>query len=568
VSKGLDIIQESVDRRLWIALFAAQVESVSAVRATLGGKDERQQQLLSIGVLPTIQVPALFEDIGPRGRVPHVWEVSAGEDATGEPRYVALDPTSDSTAGLTTRGVVRLALPGTQSIAAPANDVRAGAIQAGVGDRPPRLDDPDEAARLVAWVRLRPTERLESMSLSWVGVNAVEIDQRQTVEGRVVGQGDGSADQVVRLPAQSIQPDSFQLQVEEEGRGYQLWQRVDDLSTVGRDAAAYTLDSEAGTVAFGDGIRGKVPDRGRRIRVARMRSGGGSAGNLAAGSLTKISALNVATRAPVTRKLKVTQQVPTSGGQAAETLSDAEKRIPQLFRHRERAVTDDDYQQLASTAPGIRVGRVEVLPRFKPQQRRSNVPGVVSVMALPFKETRKPPNPRPDRPFLEALHSHLDERRPVTTELYVIGCEYISIGLGVGITLRAGAGRNEVIQNVRDALRDYLWPLPPGGPDGSGWPLERSVADRDLEVVIARVGGVRTVAGVNLFTPDGGAWKLLPRAEAGAPLEVTLLPWQLPELMDVVVVVDDEPPTDLRGLPDPYADGIGGVAVPVVPEIC
>ncbi|HEU4390463.1 MAG TPA: putative baseplate assembly protein, partial [Blastocatellia bacterium] len=225
-------------------------------------------------------------------------------------------------------------------------------------------------------------------------------------------------------------------------------------------------------------------------------------------------------------------------------------------------------KRLALDTPGVRAGRVEVMPRFKPQQRRNDVPGVITVMALPFKPQALPPNPRPDRPFIEAVHTQLSERRPVATELYVIGCEYVALGLSIGITIREGFGRDSVLNAVRDSLRLFLWPLAPGGIDGGGWPLGRSVRDREIEVVVARVPGVNTVTGVNLFKRSGADWQMIAHPNACAPIEMSLQSWQLPELLSVVVVADANPPDNLRGVPNPFGDQGGVVAVPVVPEVC
>jgi predicted phage baseplate assembly protein len=407
---------------------------------------------------------------------------------------------------------------------------------------------------------------MESLALSWVGVNAVEIDQRQTVELRVVGISSGSADPEISLGAASVEPESLVIEVEEQGRGYVAWARVADLATAGRDAAVYTLDAEAGTIRFGDGVRGRIPDRERRVRVARMRAGGGAAGNLPSGTLTAMTALDLDNT--VVTKLKILQGLPTDGGDDAETLAEAERRIPAVLRHRDRAVTEEDYRRLAAETPGVRVGRVAVLPRFKPHQRRRDVPGVVSVVVLPFKEERQPPNPRADRPFLEAVHGYLDARRPLAAELYTIGCEYVPLGVSVGLTLREGFGRDTVFNAVREELRRHLWPLEAGGLSPEGWPFGKEVRDRELEVVVARVEGVATVAPVNLFTRQGNQWRILPRADANATVTLTLDPWQLPELLSVVVVADSEAPTDLRGVPSPFPDAGHQVAVPVVPEFC
>jgi hypothetical protein len=270
--------------------------------------------------------------------------------------------------------------------------------------------------------------------------------------------------------------------------------------------------------------------------------------------------------------LKVAQSLPTEGGQDAETLEEAEARIPAMFRHKERVVTGEDYQRLVQETPGVRVSRVEVLPRFKPQQRRSNVPGVVSVMVWPYRDGYQAPNPRADRPFLEAVFAYLDLRRPLATELYTIGCEYVPLGAAAGITIQDGAGRQETLLAVQDALRRYLWPLDPGGVKGLGWPIGTAVVDRELEVVVARVPGVQSVSGVNLFkvvrdAQDRPQWSRITPTAVNGSASLTLQSWQLPELLAVVVDADGNLPADLAQPANPFA-GPEGVAVPVVPEVC
>ena len=95
-----------------------------------------------------------------------------------------------------------------------------------------------------------------------------------------------------------------------------------------------------------------------------------------------------------------------------------------------------------------------------------------------------------------------------------------------------------------------------------------------MEVEISRVAGVGEVGGINLFRradgEHGPEWRLLPRNTADPTQTLALEPWQLPELLSVLVV-DGAPgegaPGDLRALPNPFADA-DAVAVPVVPEVC
>ncbi|WP_088889353.1 putative baseplate assembly protein [Leptolyngbya ohadii] len=560
--QGFDLVKRTVDGCLWMALLAANRDQVAAVKATLGQSDTGGRQLLNVGIMPGIQAIDPFTDNSPIVPIPLTWEISSFKD--GEPpNYLTLDVIADSTQGLTRRGVMRLALPAASLIQSPTLEVQTD-IDAGVGDRPPRLDMPEKAERLVAWLRLRPTVRMESLALSWVGINAVEIDQRQTFTNRIIGQSNGAPQQEFILPGQSVDAASLEIQVE-MGEGFRPWQAIDDLAIAGRDPV-FQLDSEAGTIRFGDGVRGLIPEAGKRIRVVRLRSGGGSAGNLAPATLTAINARRL-NGDPVAR-LKVIQSLPTDGGVDAETPEEAEQRIPSLFRHRDRAVTETDYKTLAAATPGLRVGRVEILPRFKPHQRLGNIPGVVSVMVLPFQPTISPPSPRPDRPFLETVHRYLEARRPLGTELYVIGCQYVPLGISVGITVRNGASQETVLNNVRESLRRFLWALPPGGTEQQGWMLGKTVRDRELEIIVSQVAGVNSVSGINLFTREGEGWSMVPRPDRCLPVELALQAWELPELLSVVAVVDDRgAPEDLRGVPNPFASA-GAVAVPVVPEVC
>lgn len=589
---GLDVFSESLDRALWLALLAPEANSPEqqgvlnlAVRERMGGTGPDGPALLTLGLVPAITRPEPFEEIGTRARLAVRWELTGPGDSERGVTYqtLAAFPDSDGTEGLTRAGTVRLRLPGTDWIAAPSNDVGVNPL-AGVGDSPPRLDDEAKASRLVAWLRLRPAPQHphQTLRLAWIGINAADIEQRRTLTDQLLGQSDGKADQVFRLPLPQVESSSLQIEVEDpEGRGYQAWIRVDDLAAISadaletRDAPAYELDAAAGEIRFGDGVRGRVPKAGMRIRLASGRFGGGVAGNLPAGSLGDMTGRSIAS--PKAVQLKVHQPLAAEGGAEAETLAEAQRRLPSWLRHRDRAVTSADYGRLSLDTPGLSVGRVEVLPRFKPHDRLFDMAGVVSVMALPDQPIGPPPCPRPDRPFLETLHSHLSSRIPLTTELYVIGCEYVPLGIAAAVRIRAGFAPEQVLQEVKQALRRLLWPLPPGGGHAEGWTLGRDVRDRELDVEISRVAGVRELVGLRLFgrgdNPAAPGWRELPHANKDGSQTLTVHGWQLPELLATVVVDAGEDggeetlPAGLENLPNPFAQ-VNAVAVPVVPEVC
>ena len=557
---GVDIYNGTIDQCLWIALVVPKPANLASVLANLGGKNG--QRILSLGFIPALATSDPFSDVPPQTAIPVTWQIS-GNTAPGQPLvYYPLSVASDTTAGLTTDGVVQLLLPQAADIGAPPNDVRSD-TQAGVGPKPPRVDDPNFDSMLVTWIRVNVQS---SLTLSWAGINAVEIDQRTTYNNVIAGVSDGSANQLFTLAQSQIDPSTFQLDVDMPGLGFQLWNAVDDLGVLQGPVPAYVLDPEAGTVSFGNQMQGMIPPVSRRVRARLMRAGGGAAGNLPDGTLNAIQAFDVSGN-PVTG-LTVQQPFATSGGADSETLDQAEQRIPATLRHQERAVTADDYKNLVQEMPGGTVARTEVLPLFKPQTRDTDVPGVVSVMVIPPKSDLQAPCPRADRVLLDNVYSYLNPKTPVAAEMYVIGTEYVDLGLSVAVEVRNGFGLLQVAQQVEQALRGYLWPIPPGGQSNQGWPLGRTVRSLELEVIISQVPGVSEVNAVQLFLPqsDGSYQQISPNSDDNA--ELSLESWQLPEVLQVLVT----PGTDGSGvMPAPLTPAVqtdNTVAVPVVPTVC
>lgn len=558
--EGFDPIAASVDRSLWLALLAPEGQDPAAVRAQLGhGPDGARA--LNLGLVPSRRLPSDFAAWGPAPvPVRATWSITTGRwAAAGVPEFLALDALTDTTRGLTAAGTLRLVLPDASAIGVPL-DTQDVALNAGVGARPPRLDDAKLAARVVAWIRMAPDARTTALPLAWAAVNAVRIEQLLTTTNVVVGHGEGKPGQEVALPRRSVEAATFAFAVEEPGRGFVPWRLIDDLGAAGRDDRVARLDAEAGLLRFGDGVRGMVPPAGGRILVVRLRAGGGAAGNLAPGALKAVAGAP----APIV----VAQPLPLEGGQDAETLDEAERRIPGWLAHGERAVTPDDCKRLALATPAVRLGRVEVLPRFKPQQRLSDVPGVVSVMVIPAAAAPGAPNPRPDRTTLERVHGWLDARRVLGTELYVIGVDYVPCALSVAVTVADGAPRDATLRAVREVVTAFLSPLAPGGRGGAGWPLGEAVREAELEVVVARVPGVRAVGGLRVFRRDAaGAWRLAPRDARGFT-RLELLTWQLPELLAVLVEEGEAPSEDGSRLAAGDAGDGDLVGIPVVPETC
>ena len=125
-------------------------------------------------------------------------------------------------------------------------------------------------------------------------------------------------------------------------------------------------------------------------------------------------------------------------------------------------------------------------------------------MVIPRFDALDPIWPTPDRLFLRRVCNHLDTRRLITTEVYVRAPDYLSVYVSVGIQVQPGHFVDKVEQDVEMRLRYYLSSLAPGGPDGTGWPLKKSLVSKDLDAVATRVPGVEYVQGLEMgvITPD------------------------------------------------------------------
>ena len=102
------------------------------------------------------------------------------------------------------------------------------------------------------------------------------------------------------------------------------------------------------------GSYGAVPPLGARLRLSAYRTGGGRRGNVARGLVRVL-------KTSVPYVARVENRHPAAGGADGETLDDAKLRGPLLLRSRGRAVTAEDFEELArDVAPDA--ARVTCLP--------------------------------------------------------------------------------------------------------------------------------------------------------------------------------------------------------------
>jgi hypothetical protein len=488
-----------------------------------------------------------------------IWELAWRQQGRDDFEYLPLELVDDSSNGARSSGVARLRLP--KDVSLLRAHIPEDPANAGLRNSPPEQPGRIKPEQMMFWLRLRCTDQPD-LKLGYLAVNAVTVMGQGVVRDAMLGIGSGQPDQSVFLQQQNIADNSLQLDIEENAL-YQRWRQVDHFAASGPEDKVYQLDAAEGLVRFGDGLRGKRPPRGKRIRAAYFRHGGGSVGNLPAHSIKTLDNSSSG--------LLLRQEWPTAGGVDEETVVQAEQRIPSFLSHRNRAVTRDDFIQLAIANPVNPVAKAGLITGFLPGSSlataRFDVPGVVSIFVLPPAVPAIGSFPRTQAGLLKDLYQYLAERTLLGTELYVLSPEYVQVAVALRMQELDPQTRQQIVKAVEQTLLHFLWPLDFEANGQRGWRLGQGVEVNELRTIAGRVEGVRSIGDLQLYYQDNAKqWHQLSAGE-----RLTLNPWQLPELTEISVqsggpAEPPAPPVVVAGGPD--IDVTELIPVPVVPDIC
>lgn len=282
--------------------------------------------------------------------------------------------------------------------------------------------------------------------------------------------------------------------------GWQVWTPVEHFGASSPDDRHVQIDAVTGRFAFPPEVReadgtmrgyGAVPPKGAQLRVARYRTGGGAAGNVARGAIRVL-------RSSVPYVAGVANREAARGGVDGESVENAKARAPHILRVQERAVTAEDYEVIAREAARS-LRRVRCLPAVAGEG------GAVRVLVVPDAVPDEGGRLRfeqliPPDSVLAAVSGRLDERRLVGTRLIVEPPAYVGVTVVAELVADA-VDADRVRAEALDALFRHIDPLR-GGTDGTGWPFGRPVQYGEIFAVLQAVPGVRLVDEVRLFPAD------------------------------------------------------------------
>ncbi|MFI1379217.1 hypothetical protein [Embleya sp. NPDC020886] len=393
-----------------------------------------------------------------------------------------------------------------------------------------------DAARLVRTVRTDDPAAPMVRILRWIAPTSA-APGRLVAELVAAGVGDGAPEQTFVLPGGAIAPDGatpgpYRVWLADPAGGVEPVRLVPDLDAAGRTDLHAVLDAATGTLTFGDGRAGRVPELGRTV-LAAYRTTSGARGAALAPPAPVVLAPDARTRVllgvpPAPGALTVTLVGPAVGGADAEDTAAAAARAERaLWAHErlvdalaatdahsldelpraavlrlappERAVTLAGVERCALDTPGTRIARVRAFAETDPRLPGLVAAGCVSVVVLP---TLPRGRPEPTAGLLRVVRRHLAGLRTTGTRLFVTGPRYVVVSAEVSVALLPGADPGATTAAVRAALDTFLHPIT-GGPHGTGWPFGRDVHRSEVLRVLDEAPGVDHVTALALRADDG-----------------------------------------------------------------
>jgi hypothetical protein len=173
------------------------------------------------------------------------------------------------------------------------------------------------------------------------------------INGELLGSSNGTADQKFPLKEVKVNPAYVRVFVD-SGTAWEEWTKQDFIQDFGPLNKIFSVSiaaDETVRVMFGDGISGLIPPNNAQIKAVYY-AGGGIQGNVAANTLTNWAGVSGVNTAAITA-MTVNNAVPATGGADPESNDSIRYNAPRSLRALNRAVTLDDFANLALATSGV-----------------------------------------------------------------------------------------------------------------------------------------------------------------------------------------------------------------------
>lgn len=268
------------------------------------------------------------------------------------------------------------------------------------------------------------------------------------------------------------------------------WKQTDSLERHDPGERVYLLDENEGTLSFG-GSRGcRVPAPGVIDGIRAIYSiGGGKICSLPAGSVNGLELAEGYISS-------VTNPLPLTGGYDRETVSGAIRRAAAEQNHHFRAVTEEDYEEIALSAAG-NIRRARCLSGV--DASGNEVPGAVTLVLLTDDYNDRGAG---FEGLKERLYDYFEDKicAPYRCDrgFQIRRAEIVEIELQVEAVISDYQRLYRIQKNLQEKLTEFLDPVK-GNFDGKGWEIGRLPERFQMETVVRSVEGIESLQRCTVF---------------------------------------------------------------------
>jgi predicted phage baseplate assembly protein len=282
-------------------------------------------------------------------------------------------------------------------------------------------------------------ETLENLTILGTGatpasyIGTVGARQGKTYSDELLGNSTGGVDQEFPLFYSPVIESSVQVFVNEAVTPTE-WVYFSQLIDAGPSDNAFTTTSDENNIErirFGDNVNGRTPPIGSVV-TATYRVGGGSRGNVGAGTVTQF--IDV-----IGTVIAVTNSSQAQGGANAETIDEIRQNAPRSLTTVDRAVTLDDYAAVAIKHIGVAKAEAEAQVYTNILLYIAPFGGGVATAALRAEVQR-----------------YIDARKMVNATVTILNPVYVTINITVDVQVLPRYNQLTVKAQVEKALKFLL----------------------------------------------------------------------------------------------------------------
>lgn len=361
----------------------------------------------------------------------------------------------------------------------------------------------------IFWIKItEEDDELDSLPLvNAVYLNAIEAQQLQKITEEILGESDASSSQYFYFENSSVietelwvnesetisqteideiiasKGESFINQITDSDSSvttWVKWEETDDFSFSEEVDRHYVIDYKEDLLTFGDGENGMIPPIGEDNIKVNYSFGGGSSGNIEQELISEL-------KSTIPYVESVYNPIHSSGGGDLENISSVISRGPEFIKHRDKAVSKEDFEKLAKEYSSD-VARADA----------KIIDNQLYVYIIPNEDNRKP---EASSTLLGEIKAELKKKAlssMLSSKINVSETNYKEVAIYLEIVPKEEKNLVELVDMLKEKTKNYLHPLT-GGENTTGWDYGRNIYASDIYKLIGNIYEVDHVAKLKLI---------------------------------------------------------------------